>query len=84
MEGSQFTRQLLCFVYCKQRAGGSAADSIDLEVRDFSIIDTGQLEAYYPFNGNANDASGNNNNGVNFNATLTSDRFANANSGLFL
>jgi hypothetical protein len=32
------------------------------------------LMAYYPFNGNANDASGNNNNPVFNNATLTSDR----------
>jgi hypothetical protein len=60
--------------------GGFASDSIDLEVRDFSIVDTGRLEAYYPFNGNANDASGNNNNGTVFNATLTNDRFGNANS----
>src|SRR5690242_9009348 len=38
------------------------------------------LVAYYPFNGNANDASGNGNNAVFNNATLTSDRFANAGS----
>lgn len=38
------------------------------------------LVAYYPFNGNANDASGNNNNPVFNNATLTSDRFGNPNS----
>ena len=63
--------------------GGSAEDSIGLEVRDFSIIDTGQLAAYYPFKGNANDASGNNNNGVNFNATPTTDRSGNANSAYF-
>jgi len=34
------------------------------------------LIAYYPFTGNANDASGNNNNPVFNNATLTSDRYA--------
>ncbi len=35
--------------------------------------------AYYPFNGNANDASGNGNNGTpNGGATLTADRFGNA------
>ena len=34
------------------------------------------LVAYYPFTGNANDASGNNNNPVFNNATLTSDRYA--------
>ena len=38
------------------------------------------LKAYYPFSGNANDASGNNNNPVFNNATLTSDRFGNPNS----
>ncbi|MEP7255414.1 MAG: LamG domain-containing protein [Ferruginibacter sp.] len=38
------------------------------------------LQAYYPFNGNANDESGNNNNPVFNNATITSDRFGNLNS----
>lgn len=38
------------------------------------------LQAYYPFNGNANDESGNNNNPVVNNATITSDRFGNPNS----
>ncbi|MEI6556638.1 MAG: LamG-like jellyroll fold domain-containing protein [Paludibacter sp.] len=37
------------------------------------------LVAYYPFNGNANDASGYGNNGTVYNATLTTDRFSNAN-----
>ena len=36
--------------------------------------------AWYPFNGNANDESGNGNNGTVNGATLTSDRFGNANS----
>ncbi|MHC1703733.1 MAG: FISUMP domain-containing protein [Tenuifilaceae bacterium] len=38
------------------------------------------LVAFYPFNGNANDESGNGNNGTNNGATLTTDRFGNANS----
>jgi len=38
------------------------------------------LIAYYPFNGNANDESGNGNNGTVNGATLTTDRFGNANS----
>jgi hypothetical protein len=38
------------------------------------------LAAYYPFNNNAKDESGNNNNPVFNNATLTADRFGNANS----
>ena len=37
------------------------------------------LVAYYPFNGNANDESGNGHNGVVNGAILTSDRFGNAN-----
>lgn len=38
------------------------------------------LVAYYPFCGNANDASGNNNNASVTNATLTTDRFGNVSS----
>lgn len=38
------------------------------------------LVAYYPFNGNANDESGNGNNGTVYSAGLTADRFGNANS----
>jgi gliding motility-associated-like protein len=38
------------------------------------------LKAYYPFTGNANDVSGNNNNPVFNNATLTADRLGNPNS----
>jgi PKD repeat protein len=38
------------------------------------------IVAYYPFNGNANDESGNDNHGTPNGATLTSDRFGNENS----
>ena len=38
------------------------------------------LVGYWPFNGNTNDKSGNGNNGTNYGATLTADRFGNANS----
>jgi hypothetical protein len=41
---------------------------------------TNGLVAYYPFNGDANDASGFNNNGTVVGATLTTDRFGNPNS----
>ena len=41
-------------------------------------LDSG-LVAYYPFNGNANDESVNGNNGTVNGATLTTDRFGNAN-----
>ena len=43
-------------------------------------IPTDGLVGYWPFNGNANDESGNNNHGVVFGATLTYDRFGNLNS----
>jgi len=41
---------------------------------------TNGLVAYYPFNGNANDASGHANNGTVNGAALATDRFGNANS----
>ena len=41
------------------------------------------LVAYYPFNGNANDESGNGNNGTVYGATSTSDRFGNPNSAFY-
>ena len=40
------------------------------------------LVAYYPFNGNANDESINNNDGIIVGASFTSDRFGNENSAL--
>jgi hypothetical protein len=42
------------------------------------------LVACYPFNGNANDASGNNYHGTVIGATLGTDRFGNANSAYYL
>jgi alpha-tubulin suppressor-like RCC1 family protein len=41
------------------------------------------LVAFYPFNGNANDASGNGNNGVVLGATLTTNRFGTTNSSYY-
>lgn len=48
-----------------------------------NYVPTNGLVAYYPFSGDANDASGNANNGTNNGATLTTDRFGNANSAYF-
>lgn len=45
-----------------------------------TYVPTNGLVAYYPFNGNANDLSGNGNNGTNNGASLTTDRFGNVNS----
>ena len=41
------------------------------------------LVAYYPFNGNSNDESGNGNHGIVHEATLTADRFGNVNSAYY-
>jgi len=41
------------------------------------------LVAYYPFNGNANDESGNKNHGIVHGATLTEDRFGKKNSAYY-
>lgn len=60
--------------------GGQVADSIGIEVRDLSIVQSGDLVAYYPFSGNANDASGNNRTGSVSGATLVPDRFGTPNS----
>ncbi len=51
-----------------------------LTVNAFAQIPSSGLIASYPFNGNANDASGNGHNGTVTGATLTTDRFGNANS----
>lgn len=45
-----------------------------------SYVPADGLVVYYPFNGNANDASGNGKNGTVKGATLAADRFGNANS----
>jgi hypothetical protein len=50
----------------------------DIENITFEV--DGGLVAYYPFNGNANDESGNELNGANHGAALTQDRHGNANS----
>ena len=45
-----------------------------------NYVPTSGLVGWWPFTGNANDLSGNGNNGTNNGATLTTDRFANTNS----
>ncbi len=44
-----------------------------------SYLPTSGLVAWYPFNGNANDGSGNGNDATNYGASLTTDRNGNAN-----
>ena len=48
-----------------------------------SHVPTDGLVAYYPFNGNANDESGNGNDGVNTGAVLTIDRHGNSDSAFY-
>jgi hypothetical protein len=60
--------------------GGSATDSLAVEVRDLSAYVKGNLLASYPFNGNANDATVNGRNGTVTNAMLTTDRNGHPNS----
>ncbi len=60
--------------------GGEAFDSIGVSVRDTSIHQSGDLVAYYPFNGNADDESGFGNNGTVSGAVLVPDRHGNPSS----
>ena len=73
------------YVHCivSDNQGGQAIDSIGIVVRDFSIPVSGILVAYYPFNGNANDESGNNHHGTVYGATLVSDRLGNSASAYY-
>lgn len=64
--------------YAVTNIGTAYGNQIEFTTTTDADITTG-LVAYYPFNGNANDLSGNNNNGTVSGATLTSDRFGAAN-----
>ena len=61
-------------------AMGAALTTQTLFAQVPSYVPTNGLVGYWPFNGNANDESGNGNNGTVNSATLTSDRTGNANS----
>ena len=50
-----------------------AMDSIEVMVRDLSVEPTGNLVAFYPLNGNAQDASGNGNHGTPVGITWAAD-----------
>ncbi len=60
--------------------GGTVSSNAALNLTGYDFGVWNGLVAYYPFNGNANDASSNNINGTNFGAILTSDRFGTTNS----
>jgi hypothetical protein len=68
-----------------QRIANLAITGLGLEAKTVTItqqsaIPTDGLVAYYPFNGNANDESGNGNNGTIYGASLTADRKGTLNS----
>ncbi|MBU1101003.1 MAG: T9SS type A sorting domain-containing protein [Bacteroidetes bacterium] len=63
--------------------GGVSEDSISVRVRDFSLHVPGNLVAFYPFNGNANDVSGNNLNGIVSGPDMINDRFGNSNEAYY-
>lgn len=54
-------------------------ENFTARIQGCATIPTNGLIAYYPFSGNANDLSGNANNGIVNGATLTTDRFGVAN-----
>jgi hypothetical protein len=61
-------------------ASGYISGIASIHVRDNDINLAEGLVAYYPFNGNANDFSGNGNHGTVYGVTLCGDRFGNPNS----
>ena len=63
------------------QSGGAV--TVNGNVSIIPSIPTSGLVAYYPFNGNANDESGNGNHGTVNGATLTTDRFGNSNSAFY-
>lgn len=64
-------------------SGGSAIDSIGILVKNFSLLGNGKLVASYPFDGNANDASGSGNDGIGYRVLPDTDRFGKPNSAFF-
>jgi hypothetical protein len=60
--------------------GSVTSSSASLSISNVDSALWQDLVAYYPFNGNANDASGNGNNATNIQATLCADRFGNPDS----
>jgi hypothetical protein len=64
----------------QQRMSEDSSFAAFIESLSPAVIPEGDLAAYFPFNGNANDESNNGNNGTVTNAVLTEDRFGNPDS----
>jgi len=58
----------------------SSCAKITINIRDNIEFPLDGLVAYYPFNNDANDVSGNNHSGINYGARLTTDRYNRPNS----
>ena len=73
-----------CYTVSAYDAAGNesleSTQDCDTTQASASVNLTSGLVAYYPFNGNANDESGNGNDGTVNGATLATDRFGNSNS----
>ncbi|RPI04657.1 MAG: hypothetical protein EHM64_09290 [Ignavibacteriae bacterium] len=62
--------------YATNSAGTSYGSQLNFTTGSGGVTQNDPI-AYYPFNGNVNDESGNGNNGINNGASLTTDRFGN-------
>jgi len=72
---------ILCCLWLACREGVTDASGIAVFSKNIDVgLPTQGLIAYYPFNNNTDDASGNGNNGTNYDATLTTDRFGHRNN----
>jgi hypothetical protein len=74
--GSISDSDFICILRVTDNDGNIAYDTAQIEIFEKRIMKG--LAAYYPFNGNANDSSGNGNNGAVYGATLAPDRFGRA------
>jgi len=76
-EYTDILNELGTFTYRVRAYKGSyySGYSNDVEINIINLIPTDGLLAYYPFNGNANDESGNGHNGEVIGSVLTTDRF---------
>ena len=71
---------ILLAISCSNDDERNNVSTDDEEIFEDVDIPSINLIAYYPFNGNVNDESSNENNGTNFGASLTTDRFGNENA----
>jgi hypothetical protein len=78
LEGLSKSTKYYARAYATNAVGTAYGNELSFTTNTVDI--NSGLVAYYPFNGNANDESGNGNNGTVFGATLGLDRFGNTNN----